>query len=114
LHRAIAECDAYYGDWSSLIALFGMTGKPILMQSIKTEACLCIDKLFGVQAKPPDINAGLSYFDYIMFESKNVSYSTNEDGTVDGQKETFRILTTYPDGSSGEHIYEYVKKQISS
>lgn len=32
VHRAIAVSDAYYGDWSSLIYLYKVTGKPILMQ----------------------------------------------------------------------------------
>lgn len=34
LQRAIICTDAYYGDWSSLIALYQLTGKPVLMQSI--------------------------------------------------------------------------------
>jgi hypothetical protein len=32
LHRAVARTDAYYGDPSSLAALYGMTGKPIMIQ----------------------------------------------------------------------------------
>lgn len=32
LHRAITLADAYYGDWSSLVGLFGLTGKPIMIQ----------------------------------------------------------------------------------
>jgi hypothetical protein len=31
MHRAIACTDAYYGDWSSLIPLYQMTGKPIMI-----------------------------------------------------------------------------------
>lgn len=34
LQRAIICTDAYYGDWSSLIALYQLTGKPVLLQSI--------------------------------------------------------------------------------
>jgi len=33
LHRAIAETDAYYGDWSSLVSLYEVTGKPIMIQN---------------------------------------------------------------------------------
>ena len=29
IHRAIAISDAYIGDWSSVVTLYGMTGKPI-------------------------------------------------------------------------------------
>jgi len=34
VHRAIAMADAYYGDWSSLVALFEQTGKPVMIQDI--------------------------------------------------------------------------------
>jgi len=34
LHRAIAWSDAYYGDWSSLVTLFGVTGKHVVIQNI--------------------------------------------------------------------------------
>ena len=33
LHRAIAVSDAYYGDISSLVDLYRLTGKPIMIQS---------------------------------------------------------------------------------
>ncbi|MCL2690389.1 MAG: CDP-glycerol glycerophosphotransferase family protein, partial [Chitinispirillia bacterium] len=35
LHRAIAWSDAYYGDWSSLVAMYGVTGKPVVIQNIE-------------------------------------------------------------------------------
>lgn len=34
LHRALAWSDAYYGDRSSLVALYQFTGKPIMIQSL--------------------------------------------------------------------------------
>lgn len=37
LHRAIACSNAYYGDRSSLVALYQLTGKPIMLQS--TDIC---------------------------------------------------------------------------
>ena len=33
LHRAITLTDAYYGDWSSLVMLYHMTGKPIMISN---------------------------------------------------------------------------------
>jgi hypothetical protein len=33
LHRALAWSDAYYGDGSSLMAMYGVTGKPIMLQN---------------------------------------------------------------------------------
>lgn len=37
VHRAIALSDAYYGDDSSLIPMYGVTGKPIMMQDIDNQ-----------------------------------------------------------------------------
>ncbi len=34
LNRSVALCDAYYGDWSSLITMFQEAGKPVLMQNL--------------------------------------------------------------------------------
>lgn len=34
LHRAIAVSDAYYGDMSSLVELYRITGKPIMIQNL--------------------------------------------------------------------------------
>ena len=36
LHRAIACSDAYYGDRSSVVALYSVTGKPIMMCNVNT------------------------------------------------------------------------------
>ena len=33
LNRALAISDAYYGDWSSLVALY-MYGKPVMIQDV--------------------------------------------------------------------------------
>ena len=35
LHRALAWTDAYYGDWSSLVPMYGVTGKPVVIQDIE-------------------------------------------------------------------------------
>lgn len=35
VHRAIALSDAYIGDWSSLVSLYGITGKPIYIMDVR-------------------------------------------------------------------------------
>ncbi len=35
MNRAIAISDAYYGDWSSIVALYKATGKPIMIENIE-------------------------------------------------------------------------------
>lgn len=37
VHRAIAVSDAYIGDWSSMVPLYGITGKPMYITNIKIE-----------------------------------------------------------------------------
>lgn len=37
LHRALCLSSMYYGDWSSLTMMYGLTGKPIVMQAIPAE-----------------------------------------------------------------------------
>lgn len=34
VHRAIAVSDVYYGDMSSLVSMYGITGKPIILQGL--------------------------------------------------------------------------------
>lgn len=37
VERAIALSDAYYGDWSSVVTLYQVTGKPIMIQSYRKD-----------------------------------------------------------------------------
>lgn len=37
VHRAIALSDAYIGNWSSLVTLYGITGKPIFIMDVREE-----------------------------------------------------------------------------
>jgi hypothetical protein len=45
LHRAIAVSDAYYGDWSSLVALYKVTGKPMLVDYQRMDDSLAMEFL---------------------------------------------------------------------
>lgn len=42
VHRAIAISDAYVGDWSSLVTLYGFTGKPIYILNINADTNIMI------------------------------------------------------------------------
>jgi hypothetical protein len=43
-HRAMAISDAYYGDWSSVSTLYGITGKPIMIQNPAACTTSCKDR----------------------------------------------------------------------
>ena len=49
LHRAIALADAYYGDaHSSLVELFGVTGKPIMFQNMDITDYPSVEEMYSI------------------------------------------------------------------
>jgi hypothetical protein len=117
MHRAISISDAYYGDMSSLAALYIITGKPIVIQNTAVMCSVSNEKLFGNPSNPPDpdkiyIEEGIPRF--ITRDTSDVSYPLNENGIIEEQKKEFSVLTAYPDGTSGVHILIYVKQQFLS
>ncbi len=57
MYRAIAVSDGYYGDRSSVVQLYGLTGKPILLEDILPENALSKD-ILPENALPKDILLG--------------------------------------------------------
>jgi len=100
LHRAIVWGDGFYGDWSSLVLLYQITGKPVMLADTTT----LLERL-----KP-----GLSDCRY---ESETDTLSNYIDGIVNGKLQR-RILKNEEkgiinaDGTAGKVIYEYAKEII--
>jgi hypothetical protein len=52
LHRALCLTSCYYGDWSSLVAMYQCTGKPVMIQNVDmikqndTQLSLAFEKLY--------------------------------------------------------------------
>lgn len=42
VHRAIAISDAYVGNWSSLVTLYGITGKPMYLFTSNSDTKICV------------------------------------------------------------------------
>jgi hypothetical protein len=110
LQRAIHNTHAYYGHWSSVVDLFGFTGKPIVVQDANVETN--VPRPEG----PPDTgpNAALTAYarpEWFVFEGA-VEYLrrmlTGPDGRVPGQHEFFASLAAHSDGTAGQHIHGYV------
>ena len=115
LNRALACSDAYYGDWSSLIVLFGVLGKPIFIHNIQEKCCNAIDRYVTYSSNTiDDTYPNLNVFDFVTSEMSDKHLALSKDGTIAGQKEAFSSLTTFSDGSAGRHIYEYAKNLILS
>jgi hypothetical protein len=110
LHRALAWTDAYYGDGSSLMAMYMITGKPIVLQDVNAaDRCFDPGKVFNDADGADDTDGGSVNF--IVTDSVGAYLKLDEYGKVQNQRETFSARITNPDGAAGEHIYRYIKKQ---
>jgi len=102
LHRAIALSDCYYGDMSSIVPLFGYTGKPAMIQNISViSANDSIPKRLGeVDSLPRAVM--VEYTD----NSKNMLYFEEE----------VSHIGTYIDAviSSNMLLYDSVKNEYAS
>jgi len=100
LHRAIAWSDAYYGDWSSLLLLYQVAGKPVMLADTTTR----LDRIKAniVHCRYEDKKNRLSqYIDDV------VNDNIPEIGKQDVEK---RIVNA--DGTAGKAIYEYAKRAV--
>jgi hypothetical protein len=93
LHRAIACTDAYYGDWSSLVVLYGATGKLVVVQDLD---------FIANDLEPEET---VLTFNNLIFDScgKGLSYSTLFNGLfqLDFNNYKAKLITR------NEHAYHY-------
>jgi hypothetical protein len=102
LHRAIAWSDAFYGDWSSLLLLYQVAGKPVMMADTTAHA----DRL----------KAGLVD---CRHESKKDTLEQYISDVVIGERSVTGIQgidrgIVNADGTAGKAIYEYAKHMLRS
>jgi hypothetical protein len=110
LQRAIHNAHAYYGHWSSVVALFGFTGKPIVIQDANVETN--VPRPEGPADTGP--NAPMTAYarpEWFVFEGA-IEYLrrmlAQPGGRVPGQHEYFASLAAHSDGTAGQHIHDYV------
>lgn len=110
LQRAIHNTHAYYGQWSSIVQLFGFTGKPIVVQDANVETNA--PRPQGPPDSGPD--AALTAYarpEWFVFEGA-LEYLrrmlSQPGGRVPGQHEYFASLAAHSDGTAGQHIHDYV------
>jgi hypothetical protein len=110
LRRAIQSTHAYYGQWSSIVDLFGFTGKPMVIQDPNVETN--VPRPLGPVDTGP--NAALTAYarpEWFVFEGA-IEYLrrmlSQPDGRVPGQHEYFASLAAHSDGTAGQHIHDYV------
>jgi hypothetical protein len=110
LQRAIHNTHAYYGHWSSIVELFGFTGKPMVIQD--ANVATNVPRPEGLPDSGP--NAALTAFarqEWFVYEGA-IEYLrrmlSQPDGRVPEQQEYFASLTAHADGTAGQHIHDYV------
>lgn len=110
LQRAIHNTHAYYGQWSSIVELFGFTGKPMVIHDANVETN--VPRPEGPQDDGP--NAALTAYarpEWFVYEGA-IEYLrrmlSQADGLVPGQHEYFASLAAHSDGTAGQHIHDYV------
>ena len=110
LQRAIHNTHAYYGQWSSIVELFGFTGKPMVIQDANVETDVPRPEV--PQDDGP--NAALTAYarpEWFVYDGA-IEYLrrmlSQPDGRVPGQHQFFASLAAHSDGTAGEHIHDYV------
>jgi uncharacterized cupredoxin-like copper-binding protein len=118
-HLAIALADAYVGDWSSLVVMFGVTGKPIFIREIV---------MFGkqerdasqmmLQQREKEISEGrrfetVYYEDSVCLEDYVTMILQGRDTLMESRKKEFANLVSNTQGTVGKQIWQYVKRKIS-
>ena len=69
LHRAIAWTDGYYGDGSSLVELYRVTGKPIMTQNVNVVANESISAAMPLKFYGMAFHGGYMYFSVTNFNA---------------------------------------------
>lgn len=100
-HQAIAVSDAYIGDWSSMVMLFGVTGKPVFIRMTALDWNMAGKRLKSIY-----------YEDTVELETFIDMIVTGKDTGREDRKEEFAGLFARTDGNSGKQIWEYVKNAL--
>jgi hypothetical protein len=122
MNRAIACSDVYYGDFSSLVALYGITGKPMLSQNISLSS-----NEFEMKRKYKEgntFNKRINVNDCFMNENEyfNINdlldilnmpdFEERYDPISRNQNQLFQEANVNSDGTCGRAIYDYCKEAV--
>jgi len=124
LHRALVWSDAYFGDGSSLVALFIATKKPLLLQSIdvtyENNEIRLLSGYTPEEREQPEFNKPFGTIDNL----RNALVLEREHFTamdfislIRAQDKKDYMLSEYvlasQDGRAGERIYQHIKDTLS-
>lgn len=130
MYAAIALSDGYYGDRSSIVQLYGLTGKPILLEDIssgKEQKIISNDfeSVFQKEIYAINMKTDVRIHEFLLNEkdvqlSCFISYIVNQSQDrryierCSKQAQCYEASMVCNHGHSGEKIYEYVKKYLDN
>lgn len=95
LHRAIALSDAYYGDWSSLVDLYRVTGKPILIQNMDV-----------LEERALPIKWAFHAYTFQIYQNRIYTMAPKGNALLSkGEKEKLSVINRLPGGSAQSQLY---------
>jgi len=112
-HRAVAMCDAYYGEWSSTIAIYAAAGKPVMLGNPSLDVSSNNDEYLLGDAD--DIRCLYTYcFNEVSSTDLNSYVTLITDTTREGDlsargKKVISLLDICAEGTAGQAIYERSK-----
>lgn len=108
LQRAIHWTNAYYGQFSSVVVLYGLTGKPMVIEEDT------VVRVIPPADRPPLPDTPFARYALMEWHLDQeplahlVDACRRDGGQVAGQAEWFRNLAANSDGSAGRRIHDYV------
>lgn len=107
-HSAIACSDAYIGDKSSMVSMFGVTNKPIYIWSYNLKNIENDEKIFYETKRLKSI-----YYEEILSLEEYIELvCSGNDVRKELRRAEFEKIFYRTDGQSGKTIWEYVKKDL--
>lgn len=100
LHSAIAWSDAYYGDWSSLVSMYQLTGKPIMIVDV--------NEVSGVEKS--ENSAHIEFDNVCDYGGYYWVAATNYNGLFRIDKQTLkaRYMGSFPNEAPLGRLYNYI------
>lgn len=118
-HLAIALADAYIGDLSSLVIMFGVTGKSLFIRDVTIDGPTKIgfaeiianpEKIVEASAEKKFKSA---YYEDIISLEDYLDMTLQGNDILAGRRKTeFAGIVHNTDGTVGKHIWKYVKNEL--
>jgi len=109
LHRAIAWCDAFYGDWSSIALLYKVLGRICVFQDVDKTDDVIVETVVNIKDYYERSNVWFFDNSVNVFEVFS-DIVTQRDISLNN--DMLSEIAVNLDGTAGKTIYNYVKEAL--